>query len=517
MADTLPLQGEVNPRLPTEVCENVIEASYDRCYHLIQSSLATLSSCSLVCRAWRPRGQSLLFEYVLLRDKDALYRYAELVNSSPKVGAYMRTLSFRGYLHVPYSPAVLFPTVLRGKLPNLSEVYFNEFSADAKAAKQLPEGKKELPSLPIHPYFPSLLACISHIRILHLSNVRFSSFGDVARILDKLSNIQELHCEGLSWAVLGQEPQCMVKRDLYDSRTTFLPRLEFLMKCLDMDEQGGQRLLSTVGASLRKLWIKFPNDPPSRPVDHPVVEQEDPLVPAIHLECLPHLDRLYFWLAPFPQPQDLTLNSLRDTLASWLPLVPTGGRRGDVSSTERYLYLGPWYRQLFKRDEYLELLRAIGRVVEVALCRPSDDLHAGGSQTTQNTDNGAETDPCRITVVVHALADRLEWAEWWRAGIAECLPTFTKWNRLTVLPVHAHNPTDAWIDYEQLAPVQDLLKLDSADVLAVAGPSISEDITKDTRQSTYAPLGEDDGSTTRYSLLRVAPFNPHIPDFDGVQ
>ncbi|KAI0712830.1 hypothetical protein C8T65DRAFT_829212 [Cerioporus squamosus] len=447
--------SHVKSRLPTEVCEHVIEAAYDERYDLIQTSLVTLSSCSLVCRAWRPRAQSMLFEYVLLRDKDALYRYASLVEVSPKVGTYMRTLSLRGYLHVPFSPAVLFPTVLRGKLPNLEDVYFHELSEGAKAAKPLRKGEKELPSLPIHPFLPSLLSSISHIRRLYLSNVKFPSFGDIARILNTFPVLQELYCEGVSWAVLGQEPSCMVKREFYDTRkarNTFLPKLK-LLACVDIDELGRQRLLSALGPSLRTLWMKFPNDPPSRRAQQSAVEPKDPLL-VVDLQSVPRLNRLDFWLAPFPQPHNRTLDSLRDTLVSWVSA--SGDDRGNnVSSSQRHLYLGAWYRQGFKRDGFLELLRAIGPLVEATLCRQEVSEGDRADGTGGNTVSPRpETDPCRATVVVHALGDRLEWEDWWRAGIAECLPMFAKWKRLAIHAVHAiHRSSSVSLyppEYQQL-------------------------------------------------------------------
>ncbi len=232
MADTLPSQVEAKPRLPIEVCERVIEAVYDDFYRFVSTALATLSRCALVCRAWRPRAQRVLFEYVLLRDKDTLYDFAELLDASPELGSYVRTLALRGNLHVPYSPAVLFLTALRGRLTNLVNVYIQGLTNNEKAANPLPEGKKELPYLPIHRYFPSLLMSISHIRSLIISNVRFPSFGDFARFLSTLPNLRRLSCPRVSWAVLGLEPVCMAKRSSHDSRKMFLPNLESLMVCL---------------------------------------------------------------------------------------------------------------------------------------------------------------------------------------------------------------------------------------------------------------------------------------------
>ncbi len=233
MSDALPSQVEAKPQLPIEVCERVIEAVYNDYYHFVSTSLATLSSCALVCRAWRPRAQKVLFEYVLLRDKDALYRFAELLDASPELGTYVHTLALRGYLHVPYSPAVLFLAALRGRLTNLAKLYINSFDDAEKAANPLPEGQKELPFLPIHRYFPSLLTSISHsIRTLNFAELRFPSFGDFARFLSTLPNLKELACYRISWAVLGLEPVCMAKRSSLDTRKMFLPNLEVLVVCL---------------------------------------------------------------------------------------------------------------------------------------------------------------------------------------------------------------------------------------------------------------------------------------------
>ncbi len=235
----LPSPVKAQPRLPIEVCERAIEAVYTDWYYSVSMSLATLSSCALVCRAWRPRAQRVLFDYVLFRDKDALYGFAELLDASPELGTYVHTLELRGYLHVPYSPAVLFLTALRGKLTNLAVLYIYGVHDAEKAVNPLPEGEKELPFLPIYQYFPSLLTSISHIRRLDFADVRFPSFGDFARFLNTLSNLKELYCYRISWAVLGLEPVCMAKRSSADSRKMFLPNLEILTVCLQIDQGTG--------------------------------------------------------------------------------------------------------------------------------------------------------------------------------------------------------------------------------------------------------------------------------------
>ncbi|RDX43215.1 hypothetical protein OH76DRAFT_1488014 [Lentinus brumalis] len=443
MTDALPSPVKVDPRLPIEVCERVIEAVYDSRYTLVSTSLATLSGCALVCRAWRPRAQRVLFEFVLLRDKDTLYCFAELLDASPELGTYVRTLAFRGYLHVPYSPAVLFLTALRGRLANLADLYIQEFDDEEKAAKPLPEGEKELPFLPIYRHFPSLLTSISHIRRLDFVDVRFPSFGDFARFLSTLSNLKKLYCYRISWAVLGLEPVCMAKRSSADSRKVFLPNLEILA-CDDMDEQGRQRLLSALGPSLQRLVIKFPNDPPAVPIKHLRVKQEAPSL-ALNLRSLPCLGVLGCQFAPFPQP-DQTLESLRDMLVSWM--ASSDDAVGNLPPSQRTLCLAPWNRESFKREDYVALLRTIGPVVEAALCRKDTAEGELQDQTSGDTDNRPEPDPCRAGLVVENLGDRLEWEDWWRTAVAECFPTLSRWNRLYVYATQIWNPQYSWKDHD---------------------------------------------------------------------
>ena len=233
MDDAQSIPVEVKPRLPIEVCERVIEAVFDDRYRLVPTATATLSRCALVCRAWRSCAQKARFKYVSIRDKDALYRFAGLISSYPELGSYVRILSVHGYLHIPYSPAVLFPTVLSGMMKNLSELYILGFNDTQKAAEPLSDGKKELSTLPIHRYFPSLLAPFSFIHTLYLTHVKFPSFGDFARVLHTLSGLRTLSCGHVSWAVLGQVPIFMENNRLSDRhwQNKFLPDIQTLAVC----------------------------------------------------------------------------------------------------------------------------------------------------------------------------------------------------------------------------------------------------------------------------------------------
>ncbi|TFK85528.1 hypothetical protein K466DRAFT_494587 [Polyporus arcularius HHB13444] len=220
MADALsPQVQEKLPRVPVEVCERVISAVYEENYYLVQAALATLSTCALVCRAWRSPAQKVLFHCVIIRNKTALYQFAQLLDTSPELGAYVRQVQLRGYLHVSDSCVVSFPAVLGARLTNLD-------------ANPLPRGVKEHPTLPIHRLFlPSLFTCILNIRTLHLYGIVFPSFGDFARTLHTLSNIHELSCEEVTWALLGQFPLCIASSRSQNSEQTFLPNLTWLRVC----------------------------------------------------------------------------------------------------------------------------------------------------------------------------------------------------------------------------------------------------------------------------------------------
>lgn len=218
-----------SPRLPIELCERVMDAVYDFYYQFIAGSLVTLSRCALVCRAWRPRAQMILFDCVLVRNTDTLHRLAAQLDESPRLRGYVHRLALRGYLHIPASTAVLFPTILRLRLPNLTHIYLQEITPEEKAASPLPAQIKELPAVPTHRYFPSTLTTFNYIRKVDFVRIRFCSFGDFGRVLQPLSNLQELYCDTVSWEVFGRPPLCMLKTTSnVRDRRSFLPRVHTL-------------------------------------------------------------------------------------------------------------------------------------------------------------------------------------------------------------------------------------------------------------------------------------------------
>ncbi len=122
-------------------------------------------------------------------------------------------------------------------------------------------------------------------------------------------------------------------------------------------------------------------------------------------------------------------------LVSWM--VSSDDVLGGLSPSQRRLYLVPADRRLFQREEFVALLRPIGPVVEAALCRKEAAEGDLQNQTSGDTDDRPETDPCRAGLVVRDLGDRLEWEDWWRTAVAECFPMLSRWKRLSMYPTHA--------------------------------------------------------------------------------
>ncbi|KAI0705261.1 hypothetical protein C8T65DRAFT_237620 [Cerioporus squamosus] len=415
--------SEHSARLPTETCEVIITAVYDHRYDHVPGMLRTLWCCSLVCRAWRPRAQKVLFTYVTIRDPERLVRFGELLQQSPHLGAYVHKLTLRGRHHVPYSSATLFPAVLRGKLPNLEDLYIVEsFSDDPLLAQPSPE-EIQLPSLPSHKFLPSLLTAVSHIRQLALQNTNFSSFGELARFLNVLQDLQRLMLWDVSWTVTGQLPPCMSSKD--NPQRGFLPNLK-VFQCYDVPEQGRQWLISALGSSLRMLVMNFPN------------ERSEHANADVDLRSLPNLTNLSLRIAPSMLGVNAVLHPLRSMLRTWQTSQDNPLSR--TSPHDRNLKFEPWQCPNHTRQTYAELLDSVGELVESAegiLDQPT----APGSE---HDGFDRQRNPCRATVVIALPKDSAKWETWWRIRAAECFPTFWKWRKLSVNAIKRVDARREW-------------------------------------------------------------------------
>ena len=214
----------VRPRLPVEVCEAVIEAIHEFSSTRFHTNCTTCRACALVCRALLPRSQMTLFRTVELTNASALYKFSAHLDAVPHIAGYVRQLMLASRsLHSADSVVAVFPTILKGRLPNLvfldcwrifeDEIWHPE-------AKRQPL-TKELPCLPLHPRFPTLMAPFGGITEIELVGVTFPSFGDLARALHSFCNLRHASLHTVGWMALGSLPSCMAT----ESQPRFLPYL----------------------------------------------------------------------------------------------------------------------------------------------------------------------------------------------------------------------------------------------------------------------------------------------------
>ena len=211
-----------------------------------------------------------------------------------------------------------------------------------------------------------------------------------------------------------------------------------------MDEQGRQRLVSALGPSLQELQLNFPNEPEGQQtgkqcistmssVDHlfhlfQSVNKENDISLVLDRRHFPDLRLLGINLAPFSRKNEITFASFQATISSWVNTC--SGELDETSTSERYLTLQP-FNYLFARAEFVELLRAIGPVIEAAICKKKIQ----GNQESEEEEEmatQADSEPHRVTLVVRDLQDRLEWEDWWWQNITECFPTLSQSNRVYV-------------------------------------------------------------------------------------
>ena len=212
-----------------------------------------------------------------------------------------------------------------------------------------------------------------------------------------------------------------------------------------MDLEGQQRLLSALGPSLEELWLNFPNKAETSSAhtgslaEYPLAaDQPNTVSPWAYLlsgkgdykslelypSSHPNLKRLTIYLTSFPRNNRSIVQSLRDTLISWVD------QSEDVVSTPQCLELRP-DRNGFTREEFVGVLHTIGPVVEEALCGPQAE-----SDFSYYDEADSQPYSLRVTLSVANLGDTLEREYWWNIQVAECFPTLFRQDRLHVYPTH---------------------------------------------------------------------------------
>ncbi|TBU37314.1 hypothetical protein BD309DRAFT_876683 [Dichomitus squalens] len=394
-------------RFPVEVCENIIDKLYSLfVIERVEDSRA-LHRCALVCRAWRVRSQRNLFYSVVLRDLPALQKFSAVLDNAPHLCEYVYELTLTGRtLHTTASPLSLLPIALHGKLPKLQEVTINRVREDEvwdSTASEL-ESAKSLQYLPLHPRFALYFSAFTTVSRLHIFDLTFGHFNEMARMINSLPALRILHCVGVRCVTLGPLPFNMKPRagGINAPATPFAPNLQELY-LYGTDIRCARRLVSACGPHLRELRVAMPSfhDPemvlPGDPTTEHTVD--------VDLSLCTTLERLDIGLDPELATNGQSLEKLEAMLNSWDSKLPL-----------QVAYLQPDYEQDFTRQGFADLLATVGRVMEELL----QDSSAPPSADAEVGEQGRRWD---IYVDLH---DWEVWRDWWWTHVQKCFPTLAK-------------------------------------------------------------------------------------------
>ena len=194
-------------RIPTEVCENIIDMLYSDLTRFTFEHIPTLHNCALVCRSWRVRSQRRLFYLVQLTNSVSFSRLSAILDNAQHLRDYVHHIQLTGYhLHNTTSIFALFPMVFVRKLPNLERldiVHLNDANEIWFPRTPDPPKAKSLPYIPLHSRFPMFLSSFTAMSELVLQKTTFRSFTELIRMLRGLANLEELTCLSVRWIIAG--------------------------------------------------------------------------------------------------------------------------------------------------------------------------------------------------------------------------------------------------------------------------------------------------------------------------
>ena len=103
LTGTNDIEHSVRPysNVPTEVCEKIIDMLYSFTVKDTTVNIATLHSCSLVCRNWRVSAQKTLFYKVQLSDGTALSRFSAVLDDGQHLLHYVHEVLLTGHEPIP--------------------------------------------------------------------------------------------------------------------------------------------------------------------------------------------------------------------------------------------------------------------------------------------------------------------------------------------------------------------------------------------------------------------------------
>lgn len=141
--------------------------------------MTTLHSCALVCRDWVPRSRICLYKDVKLDNERRATSFMATITASPQFGTYVNSLELdakRVHTDWIYKVHLTLPPLL----PNLVLLQY-----------------RDLPI--VHPLFFVLSARFNYVAHLGLADLKFWTFREIVRLLDRFTQLKSLQVDGCIW------------------------------------------------------------------------------------------------------------------------------------------------------------------------------------------------------------------------------------------------------------------------------------------------------------------------------
>ncbi|GJE99841.1 hypothetical protein PsYK624_161140 [Phanerochaete sordida] len=183
-----PIPARVDRPFPVEICERIMDFVAGEPVRLYDAwapdAHRTLVSCSLTCRAWRPRAQAHLFTALTMAgDETALSKLRVLLTHNPALGPFVRIVT----LHSARSPSVsslhMLPIGVTRLLPNLRHL-------------RIVDGTLHVP--PCASFGPSIRR-LSSLTTLAIVGAVLPSVEDARQVISACRHLQELSLEWCKW------------------------------------------------------------------------------------------------------------------------------------------------------------------------------------------------------------------------------------------------------------------------------------------------------------------------------
>lgn len=196
----------------------------DRILDLLYNDHATLRSCSLVCKEWLPSSRFHIFDTLELPDLSTQHKFADLLESTPEIGGYLRTLDIK----------------FLDKHPFICEQFSNLTTLTITTPDDF------------GPNFAALISCFPRLKHLALRHCFFAT-DDLPKSANFTGSIESLNLDNVQFSLVGFIDWA-VAVDLFPNVHTFVYNNAFSQD-QDGDRLGIRTFLAKCGSNLVNLTI----------------------------------------------------------------------------------------------------------------------------------------------------------------------------------------------------------------------------------------------------------------------